>query len=130
MITIDQAPELLRQAVATQGEDFVYNPDARGSCYYEPLTSRNAPPDDPRRLTGCLIGVALDLAGETRHHGHHGNVQSLVDEYPDMMDVDTVKYFGMAQNAQDDGRTWGQAFQVAERARVNGRLVSGGEGTP
>lgn len=125
MIMLEQARELLRQAVATQGPDFVYNPDGNGQCFYRPSEvyrlpgahGRPAVPlaaDDPRRITGCLIGVALDLAGETRHHDRAGGIHGVAAMFPDMMSRGTASYFAEAQSVQDNGGTWGEALAAAE----------------
>lgn len=113
MIDIDQARDLLARAVATQGRDFVYNPDnIVGVCRYEPDT--DLPPDNPRAVTGCLIGVALDLAGETRHYGATLAVSSLTYKFPGMMTDRVAEYFQVAQTAQDHGDSWGTAYDLAE----------------
>lgn len=110
MINIDQARALLKQAMETQGRDFVYNPEGGGDCFYE--KKPNLGPDDPRSKTACLIGVALDLAGETFHHRKSGNIFSLVCH--DIMTFVTVEYFSLAQIAQDHGKSWGEAYDKAE----------------
>lgn len=115
MIEIEQARKLLREAVDTQGEDFVYNLDGEQSCFYKPLEGPSLlGPDDPRYKTGCLVGVALNLAGETRHQDLRESVMSLHVYYPDMMSREAAVYFRVAQIAQDEGKTWGEAFKVAE----------------
>ncbi len=113
MIEIETARDVLLRAVATQGRAFVYNPDGIGMCTY---TARPELSDDtdPRRITGCLVGVALDLAGEQRHHGVPGNVDSLRRQFPDMLSDQTRDYLWAAQKVQDNGGTWGVAFDTAE----------------
>ena len=124
MIDLTKARELLKAAMETQGRDFVYSPAGQG-CFYQPITelpsdyprdngSRNITEDDPRRKTGCLIGVALDLHGETRHHGFNGRVRDLFNRYPDMMTDEACWYFSRAQEHQDSGWTWGSAYDKAE----------------
>jgi hypothetical protein len=132
MIGLDYARSLLRAAVRTRGEDFVYNPYAGYRCMYRPLSPEEARVerpatawgqlDDPRCTTGCLIGVALDIAGETRHHDNVGAVVSLVADYPDMMTREAADYFAEAQWAQDHASTWGQAYAAAERWYAHQRL--------
>lgn len=122
MINLQRARELLKLAVETQGRDFVYSPNGLSGCYYaqvkEIKTLRGGTvklsDDDPRTKTGCLVGTALDLAGETRHHGYPSRVYLLAIEYSDMMDDASVQYFRVAQDAQDNGSTWGQAYDKAE----------------
>src|SRR5690348_16851801 len=106
MIRLAQAQYLVRQAVDTQGEDFVYNPkDSGGVCRYYPQTKdedtgHELPAGNPRRITGCLIGTALVLAGETRHldprHRTH-RVIELHREYPELMSVVAMEYLQAAQ---------------------------------
>jgi len=110
-IELEQARKLLKQAMETQGPDFVYNPKGLGECLYEQRQNS----EGPQAITGCLIGVALDLSGETRHHGFRGNVMTLRSRYPDMMSADAVLYFYSAQLTQDNGSTWGEAYLAAEK---------------
>lgn len=124
MIDLERARELLRQAVETQGRDFVYCMAGQG-CFYTPVTDEttdhrknpiNAKPDDPRRLTGCIVGVALDLAGENFHHGHMFGIRNLASKFSDKISNKAALYLQEAQHAQDSGATWGQAFDAAERS--------------
>jgi len=122
MIDIDNARELLKRAVETRGRDFVYiNLRDSIGCYYLPITDplinhyfQMINPDDHRANTACLIGVALDLAGETRHHTQFCDVISLHFKYPDMMSSQAAAYFQVAQAKQDNGSTWGEAYDAAE----------------
>ena len=124
MIDLERARELLKMALETQGRDFVYNVKEAG-CFYQPITelpkkypnpdgSTQIPQDDPRRKTGCFIGTALDLHGETRHHYFPGRVGELARKYPDMMTDTARDYFALAQNSQDSGSSWGHAYDYAE----------------
>lgn len=109
-IELEQARGLLARAVLTQGEEFIYNPGGAGIvCEYKPFGKTG-----PQSKTGCLIGVALDLAGETRHHHVSGNVISLSMRFPDMFSREVVRYFGAAQDSQDLGKSWGMAYKAAE----------------
>lgn len=112
MIDLERARELLKQAMETQGRDFVYCPiDGPSNCHYEPCLDE----DGPKALTGCLVGTALTLAGETRHIGYGGIVTRLAESYPDMMTPVTREYFRVAQFAQDFGASWGEAYDRAEK---------------
>ena len=124
MIEIDQARDLLKRAMETQGRDFRYSAGGVG-CFYLPIDRlpeaypnkqgrHEIPLNDPRRKTGCLIGTALDLDGETRHHEYPKPVDSLYEKYPDMMTEEAANYFQVAQQAQDIGMTWGRAYDKAE----------------
>lgn len=125
-IDTDQALELLERAVATQGEDFVYTPYPMAGCYYHPLPAQQAAGDtDPRVKTGCLIGVALRLAGvdlsgvrvsvgvawrtPVSSSGAPEGWQSRVTE-------DAVNALQAAQRRQDAGGTWGEALAAARAA--------------
>lgn len=120
MINLKQARELLPAAVATQGPDFVYNPDGRSDCLYRPATDDDGrsypawPADHPGRTTGCLIGVALDLAGETRHRDSLVDITGLAQQFPDMLSAMAARYFRQAQVVQDQGGSWGYAHDAAE----------------
>lgn len=111
-ITLERARDLLARAVGTQGRDFIYNPGGDGLCQYTPMI--DLPEGDPRAVTGCLIGIALDLAGVTAHHGHAGTVYSLYTSKRGLMDLSASNYFSVAQKAQDRGTTWGEAYDAAE----------------
>lgn len=135
MIKLEQARDLLKRAVETQGRDFVYNPGGRGGCFYVAMTpERIAEYEsryDPRsgvlerersllsskQKTGCLIGVALDLAGVTIHHDDLTGMGSVLNLYRDNLGVMSraaAQYFLHAQEKQDTGSTWGQAYDTAE----------------
>jgi hypothetical protein len=122
MIQLDQARKLLKMAVDTQGRDFQYCSMGEG-CYYFALDDNSrdslghkvySATNDPRRKTACLIGVALDLAGETRHHNFDDRVNRLATKYPDMMSTRAARYFYVAQQHQDNGDTWGKSYDAAE----------------
>jgi len=124
-ITLEMARVLLKQAMETQGRDFVYNPGGERRCLYIPATEDNLlemglgvgfalDQDDPRRKTSCLIGVALDLHGETRHHYSRESVYGLHSSFPRMMTEEAAHYFAQAQRNQDGGSTWGEAYDAAE----------------
>jgi len=131
MIKLEEARGLLARAVLTQGPDFVYNPDGKGSCYYSPVTkdflrevhlitekrleTALADSSEPAKLTGCLIGVALSLAGETRHLKILGGIYEVARNLPDLLSIRAMHYLRTAQAKQDNGVTWGEAYQEAER---------------
>lgn len=113
-IDLAKARELLAAAVETQGRDFVYNPGGAGDCLYRPMTEEDGvAPDDPRAKTPCLVGTALDIHGETRHRESTENISYLAMDLGLTTEA-TTDYFQRAQYAQDQGKTWGQAFDEAE----------------
>lgn len=128
LMTLEMARGYLARAVFTQGPDFVYRPGGRGDggmCSYLPQT--HLPEDDPRRCTGCMVGVALMLAGREILPVHEGDT-------PDMdhlreawnLTVSAGKYLYSAQLLQDAGRTWGDAYAHAE-SRVSRIVEESGE---
>jgi len=119
MITLEQARVLLPQAVATQPKGFRYIQPGKIGCYYAPVTTAlslatQLAGDDPRRITGCLIGVAISLSGERRHLEVNGSVSVLKEVFPDMLTAEAVDYFIEAQTIQDNGGTWQEAYEKAE----------------
>lgn len=119
MIELTQARELLKRAVETQGRDFVYAPLGASDglmCSYVIAPKRDDDDDRPCTKTGCLIGVALDLAGETRHRNHSTlSIITVSRQNPGMLSADAESYFNIAQVAQDKNHaSWGAAYDLAE----------------
>ncbi|MFY1688156.1 hypothetical protein [Plantactinospora sp. WMMB782] len=115
MIEIEQARELLARAVEVQGKDFVYNPGGAEYCRYRPATQAEVfSADDPRLKTGCVVGEALALGGETRHREYRGSVHGLRDDFPEALSAKAADYLQRAQTTQDGGGTWGEALEAAE----------------
>lgn len=112
IIDIDMARDLLLKAVATQGRAFQYNDtgDPWTTCRYAPMAGIGG----NREKTGCIVGVALGIHGETRHYSNPGSAYSLQHEMPGLMTDEAMRYFSEAQTYQDRGDTWGQAFDAAE----------------
>ena len=116
-INLEMARELLDRAVQTQGPDFVYNPwfddeVTDNGCYYQPVTYEKSPKS--KRITGCLIGVALDLAGFTFQHGQNKSIMELWYKNADSFTRAAAEYFLRAQFSQDNGDSWGFARGYAE----------------
>ena len=65
LLDIREARGWLSAAVETQGRDFIYNVGP-GTCYYVPIDPCIWGEDSPKAKTGCLVGVALSLAGRTQ----------------------------------------------------------------
>jgi hypothetical protein len=127
MINIDlpRARELLLQAVDTQGRDFVYNPDGQGDCLYQPARLNKLAgitESSPQMKTGCLIGVALKIAGVEMGLVHNGSISTEVGLLRSSgavnIDAAATRYFGYAQAQQDNGTTWGTAYDVAESSLI------------
>lgn len=121
MIELEEARGLLARAVLTQGPDFRYNNTTGGrECWYLPLTPNDEIfASDPRCCTGCLIGTALKLSG-VEVAEWPGSIEYVYDLDKDGMQSkisqEVARYFQRAQTAQDDGRTWGEAYAAAERS--------------
>lgn len=115
-VTLDKARELLKQAVDKQGRDFVYNPEGSAYCFYRPMDPVRdfVAAEDVRTKTGCVVGEALKLAGETRHLESTLNPRGILSDYPDMMTDEAANYFWTAQKVQDRGGSWGAALDEAE----------------
>ena len=112
-MTMDEALEWLRLAVDTQGRDFVYNPPG-GSfrCFY--LPQKYAPKGSPQTRTGCLIGTAMKLAGRAiTEDMERNNVLSLADQWN--LSEHAALILQRAQQVQDSGSTWGEAWKKAHR---------------
>lgn len=118
MINVRRARQLLKQAMETQGPDFVYAQDG-SRCFYEPVTQDHIahhliPSQDNRRLTGCIVGVALDIEGLTFQHGSTQNIGALAFNNFTQITPEAGEYFKIAQKLQDNGNSWGAAFNAAE----------------
>lgn len=125
MIGLTRARALLAQAVATQGRDFVYNPGHNG-CFYSVeqaqgyITHYGVTVDaswEPILKTGCLIGTALKLIRYdhlfkftmTKFDVAHKRLHQPI------LSPGAVIYFRCAQDRQDRGESWGEAYDAAER---------------
>lgn len=114
---LEEARGYLARAVLTQGPSFVYNVDLDGSdnrdCSY--FIQEDRPEEDPARLTPCLIGVAVRLAGREVPAWLEGTACSdrgARDEWN--LSGKAAWYFFTAQRVQDQGGTWGEAYAAAE----------------
>lgn len=120
-VDLPRARELLQAAMETQGPDFQYVLKVGMPCHYTPqIPSELFPEGDPRCVTGCLIGVAVDLAGHTFHHrrdiGFRCNSQEFREEPGyDWISQAAADYWRQAQLCQDRAGTWGEAVAFAER---------------
>jgi hypothetical protein len=131
-IGLPEARGLLARAVLTQGPDFVYNPReidgsaGKGGCFNIPFGDipdslrvargcLDIPEDSPQRKTGCLIGTAMKLTGDPVI------IQAAIDSpakpvyrFSNWLTKDAERYLSFAQQYQDGGSTWGEAFKKAE----------------
>lgn len=113
MIELDEARELLKKAVETKGREFQYAPKHMGGvgCFYAPRPDLFSE-DDPRATTGCVAGVALSLAGVEFDPGNGDAIDNLAPEIG--LSYKAGAYLRAAQRVQDNGLTWGEAYDVAE----------------
>lgn len=117
--------EALKQALDTQGREFVYNKGGEYGCYYRPVTEADYAEDsadsptgdlatDPRARTACLVGTALDILGWNRDPNFTDGIYPYARQHiGELADAD-VKYLAYAQSHQDAGHSWGESFDVAE----------------
>lgn len=132
--------DLLKQAMETKGPYFRYS-DGRGfwGCFYTPIDEQwhakyghtlaqhlkisDLSKADTRRQTGCLIGVALKLAGiddellaKYSACGYvHRLVELLTNEGALNISAGAIAVFKEAQLLQDGGQTWGDAYYGAQK---------------
>lgn len=126
------ARKYLKQAMETQGPNFVYNVGSVAACYNVPLMtegymSRETAIQNPKSKTGCLVGTAMTLAGykfrqDEKRHSIDWNGPGYGISGPKSIDSDEKflthaarKYLKTAQARQDTGSTWGDAFAAAEK---------------
>lgn len=113
-ISLPEARELLESVVEEKGRDFVYKPvtDADGNdegCLYWHE-------DGP----SCGVGVVAYKAGvpvEDIKAADTGGGDSVLDSNPHLkkyFDPMAIQYLRTFQDAQDDGISWGEAFDRAE----------------
>lgn len=136
MIDLERARELLLAAVETRGRDFQYwTETSPHGCFYGLLAEQPSSafvdqirervrPDDARHITPCLIGVALELAGETRQRAVRTRARELPSRFPDMLTPEAAEYLDAAQYRQDNAGTWGQAYDDAEYWYAQRRAVT------
>lgn len=139
-LDIDEARAGLKEAMLTQGPDFIYNPRSLYTCKYEPINAEEARhhaedivdledyPDseayearvaeifanDPRVKTACLVGTHLTLRGNTEHLDTTTTVLGLFERFPGMMTEEAMSYLEAAQQSQDRGDEWGHSVEEAE----------------
>jgi hypothetical protein len=119
-IELPRARELLAEAVATQGPDFIYNDSKSGGgmwCFNVPAPSGYG---KVKAKTGCLIGTALTLAGETLHTeppNNRSTIATLAGIDHALISPDAMRYWQVAQWSQDNGASWGAALAAAEKSQ-------------
>lgn len=138
MMQLPEARGLLARAVMTQGPDFVYNRegDATVACVNVPIGMVHeaglgfssshrihaAAADDPRRVTGCLVGTALLLSGRVTVGDLAARADNGVAVFSFLLSDAALAYLETAQDRQDAGASWGEAYVAAEQLILDGAL--------
>lgn len=134
IIELEEARELLLRAMETQGRDFQYQTKVGygHGCLNVPLTEELSGmhgikmlEDDPKAKTGCIVGTALSLSG--RDLPLKERCCMAVTGFAEWLSGDALSYLSIAQMAQDNMQTWGEAYDRAES--YIGRLSVGLEET-
>ncbi len=138
LINAPAALGLLARAVLTQGPDFVYSPMRGTPCYNLPI-GEIAPFEQPvsisdpspKRITGCLVGTALMLADHPVAASVPDFAASGVTAFAEALTGLALALLSQAQQEQDNGATWGQAYQAAvQTVRKEGAARYPGEPIP
>src|SRR5258705_10647499 len=120
-ISLEQARQLLLQAVETQGREFVYQDCPGSGCFNVPVGElpvdfdghrKVIPEDSNKRKTGCLVGTAMKLSGVVPEEDFPKT--GTVDRFERWLSRDAYRYFDIAQTRQDNGDSWGAAYDHAE----------------
>jgi hypothetical protein len=114
-ITLDESKQYLGEAVKEKGAEYVYknvtHPDngSETCVYFDPKTKKPS----------CLVGHVLVRKGVTferldgRDRNLYTDVQGLIDADIIKVDNETQALLSLAQGAQDQGATWGDALETA-----------------
>jgi hypothetical protein len=119
-IDLARARELLKQAMETQGRDFVYSPTNHlfsTQCFYRPKPANEVERwGRSKTITGCLIGTALTIAGGEyfEYLVEDESIMGISQANPGLMTYQAADYFRRAQRWQDLGQSWGEAYDRAE----------------
>lgn len=123
-ITREGFIQAVRDAVTERGEDWVYPQDrhdarwwARRSTVKEDYICRYAQPDG---TPACLFGLALSKLGVDIEEfgGESLGISDLLGRLtdPSLLGSDLIRAAEGAQEAQDNGLSWGVALQEFEEA--------------
>ncbi|MFF3363612.1 hypothetical protein [Streptomyces misionensis] len=112
-LTLARAKELLAEAVAEKGADYVYtgpdgeqgNPDRAAECYYV-----------HGQQPGCIVGNVLHRAGVSLADLAQYEGQAAEDPVEQLTkaNVAAVRLLISVQELQDRGTPWGEAVRQAE----------------
>ena len=122
-LTAEKAHELMREAVAEKGEDYVYeSPLASGECAYLTYADPEVPQEDPTGPS-CIVGQVLVRVGVPLEilRGAEGfrPAKALAELADRGVIVDcparVVSALNHAQIDQDTGKSWGEALRTFEQ---------------
>lgn len=130
-LNLEKAQELIANAIADKGEDYIY-PNAEGgngTCRYVDREYDNDWGSDHTKVKGCIIGNALitalnldmeDLADENVNEESANALLDYLIEKKHLSgaDVEAREYFTRLQTSQDRGRPWGEANENAKQGKI------------
>jgi hypothetical protein len=121
-LTMERTKELLAEAVAERGADYVYTtpngtvvtPESGLRCLY--VHRNNAEGELPEPVAGCIAGLVLHKAGVSLE-ALRGHEDQPADDVLERLETNEVARGDAAvrtllrnvQRRQDDGQPWGQA---------------------
>jgi hypothetical protein len=111
-LTYDEAKNILAQAVAVRGEDFIYPEDEK----ITPSTCAYTREVDGKLTGSCVVGVALiDIMGidPTLIGGSTFSADVLLDRSFGVKNSSVRSLFASIQWKQDTGTAWGVALDQA-----------------
>lgn len=132
-LDFEKAQQLVNEAIAEKGEDYVYEKEGNSCHYVHGITKAwDSLQEDyvsafDDATTGCLVGHALKLGGvplEAMGAGHRNdsdanNLLSKLEQTGFITVVDKVRwYLNNLQQSQDLGTPWGKAAEAAARGKV------------
>lgn len=131
--SLQNVKDFVSAAVEKMGADFVYNPVRGGPCFYTvwdvQARGYSVPEDDPKRKSGCIVGAALSPVlshsqlEEMNRYGGFINAWNNLPWLYVMFDAESARYLRDAQKQQDQGKSWGQAVEMAEE-NLAGRVAA------
>lgn len=120
LLNLETVKALVLAEIEKEGEDYIYKADEREKG--QPLCMNYEEDGTP----SCLVGRALDSGGVftfeqlniRRGPEGEGNllamgIDTVVKELNIAIDNDAYDFLWTLQDMQDDGYTWGQAFEKA-----------------
>lgn len=132
-LDFEKAQQLVNEAIAEKGEDFIYQKEGSSCHYVHGVTKAwDSYKEDyvstfDDATTGCLVGHALKLGGvplEAMGTGYRNDADSdsLLNKLGLTGFVTTLEkakwYFSNLQQSQDLGVPWGMAAEAAARGKV------------